>query len=397
MAIVKDDFPKILNDGKCHAVLKDGSRCPNDTSVKLWIEGNPVYEKWCPRHKSNCVHLNQQYKNSCSGFKNWNCTRRGQLLFESGKLTRLNTCIEDRIIFEGSCLHTSKRDQGHSDFMDNLNRQRNNCREIVNLLQRQRPVLSSSIARTQPSEEEKTIQDLDNLILEINILPKSQILPKKQTQPIPVPKKKKARPKKIVKPDEDISFLEPLIKEIQKQTVEDHLLKNFKLTEQEIEQLKKSKFQELINKYNIDYKSLTKREKLKVDFNFRELFKLEVEKETNRRILEIMKKQDVERIDFIEKNLISIMDKLNPLTITEEDEEYAKSLFDEVFEEIKKVRKKVNQSDDFSIEIHDQIKNLVSMYSVNLIEKILALVEDMKRKAEFITGTIILSDEEDFV
>jgi hypothetical protein len=37
------------------------------------------------------------------------------------------------------------------------------------------------------------------------------------------------------------------------------------------------------------------------------------------------------------------------------------------------------------------------MYSVNLIEKILALVEDMKRKAEFITGTIILSDEEDFV
>ena len=127
---IRDDFPKIENDGTCHAVLKDGFRCPKPAFQKL----NGNYSKWCKEHTPSCQKLNNLYKNKCKGFEDWKCNRNTSATHAFIFSNQLDSCISHRREFENECLHASKRDKGHKEFIKDLITHKYICRDLIQQL-----------------------------------------------------------------------------------------------------------------------------------------------------------------------------------------------------------------------------------------------------------------------
>lgn len=159
-----DELPKIPNNKRCHAILEDKTRCPNQTIKYINAKGKTVYPKWCEQHSKNCKDLNLHYKNSCLGFKDFRCNRSGTHASESTKKYRITECIKDRKDFESKCYYESERDQGHLSFLSHLQRLLDECSEIIGKLHVEQTKKTIPVNTT---EEEQVLSLISGLGLTI--------------------------------------------------------------------------------------------------------------------------------------------------------------------------------------------------------------------------------------
>jgi hypothetical protein len=186
---VRAKLPKLYNDGRCHAVLPDGSRCPNRTFVKKYDGKTPIYSKWCDVHSPECVRKNIEYKKKCKNFDQWSCNDRMKHNQAETILNFIDGCIYERSEFEESCIHSSRRDEGHQIFVENLLDNKRTCSDRVRQTTQQK----------QPSLQEikkGVLDDLDDLIDQLSNF---NISLKVKKQPIVLTVQKKPKKKSETK------------------------------------------------------------------------------------------------------------------------------------------------------------------------------------------------------
>jgi hypothetical protein len=253
MAVSSIRLPNISNDGICHAILKNNSRCKNLTYQKP----NGQYSKWCSVHTLRCSELNKTYKQSCKNYEYLDCQSSDTYSQASTKLYGINNCLRDRFRFENECLHPSKRDEGHRNFVNNLKLRRKKCQDLIEDLE---PVQDVKVGKIEITEEDITNQALDEILSSIEIQPK----PKTPQQQSSKEMKKSEYKKKITKPPKKVIPQEEFIfPEIAEQKSGGFKFELYKVSESEKEDIKKRILNESSKKYmEKEFRNLTTKEKL---------------------------------------------------------------------------------------------------------------------------------------
>ncbi len=115
---------------QCKAFLTNGQRC---TKECIYNKSKKEYSNWCIDHAQNCNLLNNDYKKSCKGNEKVNC--RTNIALSKNKVEEyinfLIDCVDKRRIFENSCMFTDLQDEGHEQFIENLNEKKRICEEYL--------------------------------------------------------------------------------------------------------------------------------------------------------------------------------------------------------------------------------------------------------------------------
>lgn len=188
---VRANLPKLYNDGRCHAVLPDGSRCPNRTFVKKYQGKTPIYSKWCDVHSPECVRKNIEYKKKCKNFDEWSCNDKMKQNQAQTILNFIDGCIYERSEFEDSCIHSSRRDEGHQIFVENLFNNKKAC------LDRVRQTTQPKQASLQEIKK-GVLEDLDDLIDQLSSFNISLKVKKQTIAPSAQKKSKKKSETKVI-------------------------------------------------------------------------------------------------------------------------------------------------------------------------------------------------------
>jgi hypothetical protein len=115
---------------QCKAFLSPGLRCPNEC---IYNKDKKEYSNWCVVHAERCNLLNNDYKKSCQGNEKWNCKSNIELTKNTVEeyINFLINCVQDRKIFENTCIFTDLQDKGHEQFIENLNEKKRTCEEYL--------------------------------------------------------------------------------------------------------------------------------------------------------------------------------------------------------------------------------------------------------------------------
>lgn len=395
------NFPKIRNDGRCHAVLQNGSRCPNVTYIKYYKQDQPVFSKWCHVHSNKCGELNAQYKSSCKGFEKWKCKKKNtSYIFENGKLVSLQTCIQDRLDFEKECLHKSKRDQGHRDFIENLRVKKQKCDQVVNEL---RPAsVSKSTMKQEPGKEEKLFQDLDDIISSFS--GSFQIKPGKQEKPtVSIPKKKTIKKKKTTpkqKSTNDDTFLENIFMEATKAAkigIQEAQSERFtyQMSEKEKEAFKKKKFYEYLRSIGINVSALPKRDLIKYEYQYRDIADLEVKKEIFKKESNMIHDFYLNNLARVNQSLETLENEISAYILNDTDTDRLEKILMEARQETKRLQDKIkSQYDQISMDIHREMKVFLSDYIDQIFDRLKILNDELFEKFQTIKSIIEEQSEE---
>jgi hypothetical protein len=108
-------------DGRCCAILKNKSRCPNPTSEKS--------DYWCNVHLPECMRKRVEMKTICNNIKK--CSKDDNLtsLILSKKV--LEECLSKRLNLNKTCYHETVQDLRHLRFIMDLDKNIGNCNQLI--------------------------------------------------------------------------------------------------------------------------------------------------------------------------------------------------------------------------------------------------------------------------
>lgn len=395
-------LPKIINDGICHAILKDGkTRCPNKTFIKSYKNNTPVYSKWCKIHSTECGQLNKEYKSSCNGVSEWKCSSKGQYIFENGKLINLENCINDRNIFEKKCIHQSKRDLGHQQFVQLLQNKRKKCAEVVKKLQPPK-------SEVKQIEENQTIKYFDQFISHISIEPSikktSTYLPppSKSVPKQALKKKTKPKPTVITTSKSDDDDLNDLYEKMKKLKVAEPTLPSIPVVSLEKPEADfETKFRQYVLENKINTKQMDKRTLLSLKHTYKEILRIQKEQENiqKSKVRFVEKANELNdgylrQLDEIKNSLIIIQNQLSDLAFDQTDMDLFEKVIQTTYYELMSLEKEILiNRDDVSLKLYHKVKDFIKHFTDQVLPDLIKTRITLLGKFQFIQESIRLVDE----
>lgn len=132
-------------DGICSAVLKNGKRCPNPTSIKS--------DYWCDVHKPDCVKKRNEMKTICNNVKK--CSKEDNLNSLILSKQVIEECLSKRVNLNKTCYHETVHDLRHLRFMLGLEEEIDHCNQLIKQNQKKKQTKQEKKLKSKQEKEEE--------------------------------------------------------------------------------------------------------------------------------------------------------------------------------------------------------------------------------------------------